>query len=765
MLSCMSYPQRYCRRCAQAFTRLLALVLLLALLTAGLTPGQGAAAEPRVKKRVLLLYTRSMESPFNVELTAGIRQRLEAEPSLDFEYFPENLEMLYYSPGDTVARAVAEVLRQKYRHARPDIIIVHSAGVRFLDAYCDDIFGDTPVVAFSTRTPDITPALLRPNQTYCVPAFDPLKNAALILELVPAIERLYVVLGRSETERNLREELPRRLTPLAGQVKITYLNDLPQPELIDRVAAIDGPAAVLFVSFARDINGSLPVPAQIVRSLASVSPVPVFGSYSTHIGEGAAVGGYVLNIGSLGRAVGDKTLAILQGRAMPGTVEPLDIAEYRFDSGALQRWQIGENTLPAGSVVINKPPSLWQTHKWPIVVLSLFAIAVVSLLVALVTLHSRRRLAAEQRALLGEVLLGKKEEILRERTSELLEAEERFRSIFHHSPAMIAICSMADDRHVEANQKYLGTLGYTRDEVIGRTAKELSIRVNLDDHKAAKLLHTLRTAGELPIAEYKLRTKTGKLVTVLTTTTLVHIGDDPCRIAIMQDISKEKLLEADMARLDRLNLVGEMAAGIGHEVRNPMTTVRGYLQMFQRKDELAGYKSQLSMMIEELDRANSIISEFLSLAKNKASDLKPGSLNDALAAIQPLLQADALRTGHAVEIRTAPVPDILFDEKELRQLVLNLTRNALDAMPDGGRVTIATYQTDGQVILAVSDTGRGIPKNVIKKIGTPFFTTKANGTGLGLSVCYRIAQRHRAVVDFTTGSGGTTFYVRFPVKP
>lgn len=762
----MQYPHSYRRRCAQSFTRLLALALLFALFAASLTPAHSAATEPPVIKKVLLLYTSGAESPFNVEFTAGFKQRLEDDSSLDFEYFSESLEILSYSSGDTVVRAIAEVLRQKYRHDRPDIIVVHSAaGVRFLDAYCGDIFGDTPVVAFCTRTPDITPALLRPNQTYCFPAFDPLKNAALILKLMPAVERLYVVLGHSENELSLLEEMPRRLYPLADRVAITYLHDASQPELIDRIAAIDEPAAVLFVDFTRDTGGTTLVPTKVVRTISAASPVPVFGCYSTHIGADGAVGGYVLNIDSLGRSVGEKTLAILQGRAAPGTVEPLDVAEYRFDSVALERWRIGEHLLPAGSVVINRPPSLWQIYKWTIVALSLFALAVVSLLVALVAIHNRRRLAAERRALLGEVLLGKKEEIIRERTSDLYAAEERFQSIFHRSPAMIGIFSMANNRHIEANQKYLETLGYTREEVIGRTAKELNLLVDIDDRKYVKLLNTLRTTGEISLPELKFRTKSGKIVTTITTGTLVHIGDEPCRIIIMQDISKEKLLEADMARLDRLNLVGEMAAGIGHEVRNPMTTVRGYLQIFQRKEELGIYQAQLTMMIEELDRANNIISEFLSLAKNKATDLKPGSLNDSLTAIYPLLQADALRTGHAVELKPGPVPAILFDEKELRQLVLNLTRNALEAMPPGGVVTIATSQKDGRVVLAVSDTGRGIPKRLVKNIGTPFFTTKEKGTGLGLSVCYRIAQRHRAVVDFTTGKGGTTFYVSFPVKP
>jgi len=743
----------------------LALGLLILLLPAGPAYGEQAAPPP-VDKKVLLLYPRSMDFPFYADFTAGFKQRLAAEASLRIDYSTENLEILAYTSDDTVARAIAAAFRQKSRDNRPDIIVVHSLnGARFLANYCGDIFGDTPVVAFNTRPVEIDPALRRPHYTYCHPELDPARNAALILDLLPAVRQLYVVMGRSESELKVLGDLPRQLAPFAGQVAITYLDGLSLPDLTARVAAIDGPAAVLFVDFARDAGGALHFPAKVVRSLAAVAKVPVFGSYTTHIGADGAVGGYVLNMGNLGKAVGEQTLALLQGRAAPGGVETVDIAEYRFDWRGLNRWAIAAARLPAGSIVVNKPPSVWQSYKMPLLGALLFAAAIIGLLVALIALHSRRRLEAERRALLHEVLLGKKEEIIRERTSELYEAEERFQRIFHNSPAMIAIYSMADDKHLEVNQKYLDVLGYTRGEVIGRTAKELRLRADHTDREAEARRHDLLIAGEIPLAEQKFRTKSGETVTALTTVTTIQIGDEQCLIAIMQDISEEKRLEADLARLDRLNLIGEMAAGIGHEVRNPMTTVRGYLQMFQLRKEFHRYKEQFATMIEELDRANTIISEFLSLAKNKVADLKPGRLNDSLAAILPLLQADALRTGHFVGLNAGQIPVIDFDEKELRQLVLNLVRNALEAMPAGGAVTIATCRDGDHVVLAVRDTGPGIPKRVIKKIGTPFLTTKENGTGLGLSVCYRIAERHRATIDFTTGKNGTTFYVRFPLAP
>lgn len=217
-----------------------------------------------------------------------------------------------------------------------------------------------------------------------------------------------------------------------------------------------------------------------------------------------------------------------------------------------------------------------------------------------------------------------------------------------------------------------------------------------------------------------------------------------------------------MQRLDRLNLVGEMAASIAHEVRNPMTTVRGYLQMFQRRAEFVQYGEQLTTMIEELDRANAIISEFLSLAKNKAIDRKRGNLNTIIRSLFPLIEADALRMGHDAVFRSGDIPDNEFDPQQVRQLILNLTRNGLEAMQAGGRLTIRTYLSSQGVVIEVQDTGPGIPDDILQQLGTPFVTTKETGTGLGLPVCFRIAERHSAKINVQQSSPqGTIVCVAF----
>ena len=238
----------------------------------------------------------------------------------------------------------------------------------------------------------------------------------------------------------------------------------------------------------------------------------------------------------------------------------------------------------------------------------------------------------------------------------------------------------------------------------------------------------------------------------------------PLVLVLGIDITERKQLEKEIARLDRLNLIGEMAAGIAHEIRNPMTTVRGFLQMLGSKKECAVYKNYYDIMIEELDRANSIITEFLSLAKNKVVDLKVKNINAIVETIYPLIQADAMVTDNYVILKLGEVSDLLLDEKEIRQLILNLARNGLQSMSTGKKMTIKTYMDKGDVVLEVQDEGKGIEAELIEKIGTPFFTTKEYGTGLGLAICYSIADRHNAAIKTKTGKSGTTFFVSFTVK-
>ncbi len=229
-----------------------------------------------------------------------------------------------------------------------------------------------------------------------------------------------------------------------------------------------------------------------------------------------------------------------------------------------------------------------------------------------------------------------------------------------------------------------------------------------------------------------------------------------------KDITEQKNMEKEIARLDRLNLIGQMAAGISHEVRNPMTTVRGFLQLLSQKEHNAKYHEYYELMLSELDRANNILTEYLSVAKPRSANFKFQDINDILLALSPLLNAEALKLDKEIIFDLQNVPKILLDDSEIRQLILNLCRNGLEAMSIcGKKLMITTFCQGKEVVLSVRDEGPGISNKVINKLGTPFLSTKDNGTGLGLAVCYGIVVRHKAVIDVATGPQGTTFLVKF----
>lgn len=232
-------------------------------------------------------------------------------------------------------------------------------------------------------------------------------------------------------------------------------------------------------------------------------------------------------------------------------------------------------------------------------------------------------------------------------------------------------------------------------------------------------------------------------------------------ILCLIDVSEQQQLKNELARLDRLNIVGQMASSLAHEIRNPMTSIKGFLQLLANNEKNLKKCEYYDLIIEELNRANAIITEFLSLARDKRVSKKPASLNALVNSLFPILSSDALRQDKRVILKKSNTPNIPINEKEIRQLILNLVRNGLEAMPSGTELTIGTYTDGGDIVLYVQDEGVGIKPEILEKLGTPFMTTKYNGTGLGLAVCYSIAERHNAKIDVKTGPTGTTFFVRF----
>jgi PAS domain S-box-containing protein len=347
-----------------------------------------------------------------------------------------------------------------------------------------------------------------------------------------------------------------------------------------------------------------------------------------------------------------------------------------------------------------------------------------------------------------------------QRTHELQKSEQQYRKLVENTPDII--CQFDRNyRFIYVNPAFTSLTSISVDQIIDRTWAEAGMPKELYSLWVKNFDEVFRTGGAIEIEPWDGGWDKQRYYSIRFLPEFSQDDQVETILCIARDITEKLQLERKMAHLERLNIVGEMAAVIGHEVRNPMTTVRGYLQMFQKKAEFVNQYTQIVTMIDELDRANAIITEFLSLAKNKAVEIKRGNLNKTILALLPLLQADAFYRGHEINAECGNIIDNDFDEKEIRQLILNLVRNGIEAMEIKGKLTIRTYMQNGTIVLEVQDAGKGISDEVMEKLGTPFMTTKEGGTGLGLSVCYRIVDRHGAKINVETGRQGTTFSIQF----
>jgi signal transduction histidine kinase len=224
--------------------------------------------------------------------------------------------------------------------------------------------------------------------------------------------------------------------------------------------------------------------------------------------------------------------------------------------------------------------------------------------------------------------------------------------------------------------------------------------------------------------------------------------------------------EEQLRRADRLSALGELSAGMAHEIRNPLGSIKGAVEII--KDDYSPEEAKyefIQILLKETDRLNSIVQEFLGFAKPKNPEFQSVDLNEAIESVLTLTAQEARKAGISIEKKLDPeIGKRSLDGGLLKQALLNLVLNAIQAMPGGGRLSVGSGLKEGAVEVQITDTGTGISEENRKKLFSPFFTTKKNGTGLGLAITYRIIQNHRGRIDVASARGkGTTFTITIPV--
>ncbi|TWI56288.1 PAS domain-containing sensor histidine kinase [Halalkalibacter nanhaiisediminis] len=240
-------------------------------------------------------------------------------------------------------------------------------------------------------------------------------------------------------------------------------------------------------------------------------------------------------------------------------------------------------------------------------------------------------------------------------------------------------------------------------------------------------------------------------------------------LLIFNDVTDKRQMEQELIRTEKLKVVGQLAAGFAHEIRNPLTTIRGFLQLVHQSEEISHKrKKHFDIMLKEIDRVNGIISELLNMANPKAAMVK--SVVDVAELIK---EKEMLYTGEAeankITFKTIvePLPLIFSDGQKLDQAIINLIKNSFEAMPDGGVLTIRAreFAASDVIKIDIADTGCGMSEETLDKLGTPFYTTKEMGTGLGMMTTFRIIEEMGGSLSVKSELGkGTTFTITLPLE-
>lgn len=348
----------------------------------------------------------------------------------------------------------------------------------------------------------------------------------------------------------------------------------------------------------------------------------------------------------------------------------------------------------------------------------------------------------------------------------LRESEAKYRVIAEHSKDLIAVAS-PDGRLLYSSPSHEAVLGLTNG--LEELNQVLFSRIHADDWEFLRATFSKARIRKKPFTfEFRLRHCNGDWIVMETNAVPVlnEWGEIESFVTIARDITATKETEELIRKSEKLSVLGELAAGVAHEIRNPLTSLMGFAQLLRETSEDSKDK-YVGIMLTELKRINDIVGELMLVAKPQAVHFEYSSLRDMLQSVIRLLDTQAIMKNIQIQFTfDDAVPNVYCVENQLKQLFINLLKNSIEAMDDGGIITISVQKKKANVLVTLIDQGSGIPEDRLEKLGEPFYTTKEKGTGLGLMVCYKIVKEHYGQISFQSKEDiGTTVQVKLPIYP
>ncbi len=358
----------------------------------------------------------------------------------------------------------------------------------------------------------------------------------------------------------------------------------------------------------------------------------------------------------------------------------------------------------------------------------------------------------------------------RDRLALKLEINQQYlKNIMHSSDAAIMAVD-EDEKFIVWNKGAELIFGYTEDEALGRSSNLLLPPQKRFKDELKLIKKEVKEKGFVRIVETERRTKGGRIIPVeLNITKLpTSAGDYIGRTIIIKDFSEVKHLQQQIDQSEKLAVIGQLAAGVAHEIGNPLTSISSIVQILQRKATDAFFIEQLSNLKANIDRISKIVRELVDFSRPPSYEKFVVHINDVVKTALGIVRYD--KRVKKVQFETnlqEDLPAIQIVPDQLLQVFVNILLNALDAINGNGKIEVVTYSENGNVSIEIKDNGCGMSDTVIGKIFDPFFTTKevGKGTGLGLSVSYGIIKKFKGDIEAQSEvNKGSCFRIKLPVN-
>lgn len=661
-----------------------------------------------------------------------VHRTLEAGLGRKVDFFVEFLDALRF-PEPVSGDMVAELLEAKYHDKRFDLLFaLGPQAYQFIAERREAGYFNAPAVYLGMRASTIERLPALTNATGIVSRFDLLETVRLAEMLQPGLKDLVVITGSSAFDRSWEKTARRELADFSSDLTITFLASLSLDTVMERIAALPGRPALLYLTMFKGPDGASYMAPEVAERLSTAAPV--YSVYSTYLAHGV-VGGYM------------------------GTFESVGAAGAKLGLRILQRWGLDPAGLPENAVVRGRTPSVWDEYRDQILVFATLLVLQTLLILALLAQGRRRRLAE----------------------SRLVESEDRMR--LAASSANLGLWRWdSDSNKVWMTDHCRNILGFSADAE--STIGSLLAKVHREDRGALQRQIEQSARWESPFdteCRIVLPDRTVRWLSIKGQST--RRSSDPADqvTGVVLDVSERKAeqLEAEQQRnqlthLTRVAILGELSGAMAHELNQPLAAILSNAQAAQRllerdPPDLDETRAIMTDIVSDNLRAGEVIKRLRSLLKR--GETNPERLDLSRLTIEVLELARSELVTQRVSLQTDLDPDlpaVIGDRVQLQQVLLNLIVNACEAMremPPSGRVLyVSSRESKGrEVEICISDRGPGIAGEIADQIFEPFATTKKEGLGLGLSISRTIIQSHNGHLTAADCSdGGAAFCIRLP---